>query len=78
MSCCVCFNEIQELSNWEYQCQTCTDGIICYTCFHNVTKRRRLNLLRNTTSINDIMKFLRCTCYRQINYKHLHNEIVKL
>jgi len=53
MSCCVCFNEIQELSNWEYQCQTCTDGIICYTCFHNVTNRRRYNLLRNTTTKTD-------------------------
>ena len=76
MTCCIWFNEIQELSNWEYQCHTCTDGIICYTCFHNVTNRRRLNLLRNTTTINDIKKILRCPCCRQINYKHLHNEIV--
>ena len=76
MSCCVCFNEIQELSNWEYQCQTCTDGIICYTCFHNVTNRRRYNLLRNTTTKADNMKILRCPCCRQINWKHLHNEIV--
>ena len=75
MSCCVCFNEIQELSNWEYQCQTCTDGIICYTCFHNVTNRIPLNLLRNTTKA-DNMKILRCPCCRQINWKHLHNEIV--
>lgn len=74
--CCVCFNEIQELSNWEYQCQTCRDGIICYTCFHNVTNNRRLNLLRHSTSINDNKKILRCPCCRQINWKHLHNEIV--
>lgn len=76
MSCCVCFNEIQELSNWEYQCQTCTDGIICYTCFHNVTNRRCSNLLRHTTTKSDNMKILRCPCCRQINWKHLHNEIV--
>lgn len=76
MSCCICFNEIQELSNWEYQCQTCDSGIICYTCFHNVTNRRRLNLLRHTTIINDTKKILRCPCCRQINWKHLHNEIV--
>lgn len=72
MSCCICFNE---LSNWEYQCQTCTDGIICYACFHNVTNRRYLNLLRDI-SINDIKKILCCPCCRQINWKHLHNEIV--
>jgi len=76
MSCCVCFNEIQELSNWEYQCQTCTDGIICYTCFHNVANRRPSNLLRNTTTKSDNMKILRCPCCRQMNWKHLHNEIV--
>jgi TATA-binding protein-associated factor Taf7 len=41
-----------------------------------VTNRRRYNLLRNTTTKADNMKILRCPCCRQINWKHLHNEIV--
>jgi hypothetical protein len=41
-----------------------------------VTNRRKWNLLRHSATINDNKKILRCPCCRQINWKHLHNEIV--
>jgi hypothetical protein len=41
-----------------------------------VTNSRKWNLLRHSTTINDSKKILRCPCCRQINWKHLHNEIV--
>ena len=74
MSCCVCFNNILELSNWEYQCTSCNDGIICYICFRIISKEKLF--LRHNTKIDQVIKILQCPCCRQVNWKRLHNEIV--
>ena len=74
MSCCVCFNNILELSNWEYQCTSCNDGIICYMCFRIISKEKLF--LRHNTKIDQVIKILQCPCCRQVNWKRLHNEIV--
>ena len=73
-SCCICFNEILELSNWEYQCQTCNSGIICYMCFRNISKTP--SWLSHIDNKDKLKKILCCPCCRQVNWKRLHNEVV--
>jgi len=69
-SCCICFKEIQELTKWDFQCQTCNSGIICYGCFP-----KKLNCIDRSkySKEKDLIKeMICCPCCRQMNWKYYH------
>ena len=69
-SCCICFNEIQELTKADFQCQTCNSGIICHMCF--TEKLDYIDTSKYHKKKDVIKEMMVCPCCRQVNWKQYH------
>lgn len=69
MNCCVCYEE----KDFKYECMTCQEGKICFSCFHHKAHYcSRFGRL----SREEVLPILSCPCCRTINWKVLYTNIL--
>jgi hypothetical protein len=62
-NCCICLEKKDEFN---YQCFTCNDGLICYYCINGIDPIGSIYLSKR----QKVLDAIKCPCCRDLNWKY--------